>query len=1104
MKMILIQIYMLSIKNCVVQLAGGVVANIETRLNNGLEERLQEVLSKHMQRLSSVEGQIRINEFSFDLGLISNINFETRFYNRLEVACENFVDELLAVHNRNSFTEDLSNHITTEKLEAQKKQVDNDVEIGRLQTIVDSLENVAQKYWVETALMYYKEKFTVTMPNASQQFLFNFIQQTNKEDAAQELFNHKEAASQKSVDNKAVRFLIDLLQKTSLSTDWFNQLLMEYEDKFGEMLAPQIQNLLKKYKDVDDADKTDLENRNELKDLLQSGLNQELDFSFNGQDKDEQNVIQDHIRGREALSFLIELLQKITLSTDWFNQLLMEYEDRFGKMLAPEIQNTLMEFREEYKQLTSLSVGDFSSRGPISIKKQNLLNHLKLLESESENIDDQQELVELMTLIEDIPNELAVNWLSSLLELYQERYEQTLPASMQEMLMNFMETQHPNRAAHLFKEVKTISVHELQESLIEELQQKVEKIESRKEQLLVENNSPKQEEGAVQFILDLLNWINFSGNWLIQIQNEYRDSFGQELSSEIQDTLMEFREAQKQLTSPPVGDFSFTGSNRIRKQNLHNHLKLLESESENTDDQQELVELMTLMEAFPNELDVNWFSSLLELYQERYAKTLPVSMQQLLLNFVETQNQNRAAHPFEAEQTISVQEQKESLIVELKQYVEKIKTSKEQLIMKNNKQKQVDEAVYFILELLNRINLSGDWLNQIRTEYQDSFGQELSSEIQNTLMEFREEQKRIRVSSVQSNYFSKQDLISYLIKVERVPENRDDQKVIAELILLTGKLSQEQNSNWFETLLKLHEEKYSQKMLISLQKILLDYLQEQESRIITKVTSTGPMDTLKETLRKQLETTVLVKANKNSEFATSKSIESSSNNFTLQNTSETEESNSLLSTNSVQNKKLKGVSDQARLLQLKLALGNRLKNKSASQEEVIISGAGIIAGWVLWKKQFEKFGWLKAGLFLKENNRNTAIYAANWLARLGGEIPDSLNLLVSVICGLEEEDQLLLSDEELQQKMGTIKLSTSIDHFNKELLNLWPVFDINKLREFQELFLQREGVLSKTAIGYQLTLVKAPYDLLIERQPIPWPISLISFSWTSTKIEATW
>jgi hypothetical protein len=203
-------------------------------------------------------------------------------------------------------------------------------------------------------------------------------------------------------------------------------------------------------------------------------------------------------------------------------------------------------------------------------------------------------------------------------------------------------------------------------------------------------------------------------------------------------------------------------------------------------------------------------------------------------------------------------------------------------------------------------------------------------------------------------------------------------------------------------------------------------------------------------------------------------------------------------------KMTKGFSKAARLLQLKQALKNRQKSKSSSVEGTIVSSASIVAGWVLWKNEFAKVGWLNDGQFIREEGTNTAILAANWLARVSGEKPDAINALIAKICDLDAAEQVLYSDEKMQEAMQPFDLAETIQKFNEQLLMFWPIMKANQQTEFQELFLQREGILSETALGWGLAIVKAPYDALMEQHPIPWPISVINFPWTHINIEATW
>jgi len=170
----------------------------------------------------------------------------------------------------------------------------------------------------------------------------------------------------------------------------------------------------------------------------------------------------------------------------------------------------------------------------------------------------------------------------------------------------------------------------------------------------------------------------------------------------------------------------------------------------------------------------------------------------------------------------------------------------------------------------------------------------------------------------------------------------------------------------------------------------------------------------------------------------------------------------------------------------------------------LIQDAGIIVGWLFWKKCFDRFGWLQGGKFYNKNGMYTGILAANWLTRLGIYYVDTINPFIITICDLLVDDSRYLIDSELESYLGGETLDASIDDYYFNLMSMWPILNTDRKAEFKELFIQREGVITSIVSGWNLAIVKEPYDALMMKNPIPWPLIGIRFPWTSTTIDVEW
>ena len=199
----------------------------------------------------------------------------------------------------------------------------------------------------------------------------------------------------------------------------------------------------------------------------------------------------------------------------------------------------------------------------------------------------------------------------------------------------------------------------------------------------------------------------------------------------------------------------------------------------------------------------------------------------------------------------------------------------------------------------------------------------------------------------------------------------------------------------------------------------------------------------------------------------------------------------------------KKASDKAKLLKLKKQIENMTDEKNIPDAE-IIQDAGIIIGWILWKKCFDRFGWLDDGKFFEKDGIYTGLLCANWLTRLGESYDDTLSPLSIMICDLLIDECTYISDAELESHMKEETLEESIENYYTNLLLLWPIFKPDQQAEFKELFIQREGVVTSTFYGWNIAIVEEPYDVLKTRNPIPWPLTVIRFPWTIKTIDIAW
>ena len=175
---------------------------------------------------------------------------------------------------------------------------------------------------------------------------------------------------------------------------------------------------------------------------------------------------------------------------------------------------------------------------------------------------------------------------------------------------------------------------------------------------------------------------------------------------------------------------------------------------------------------------------------------------------------------------------------------------------------------------------------------------------------------------------------------------------------------------------------------------------------------------------------------------------------------------------------------------------------ASQQAPILVKSAGIVFGWVLWKQIFDQSGWLKNGFFFEDENGYTAYAAAHWLSQLSSSTA-GVSPLHQVLCGLEPDAVYATHFPPFQPSIVDPDNAEAVE-VNRKLFAMWQVLGTEQFPEFRELFLEREGVLAQTPAGWQIHLVHAPYDVLTEQTPLPWPITELHLPWLSYQVAIRW
>ncbi|HEX8578884.1 MAG TPA: contractile injection system tape measure protein, partial [Allosphingosinicella sp.] len=110
--------------------------------------------------------------------------------------------------------------------------------------------------------------------------------------------------------------------------------------------------------------------------------------------------------------------------------------------------------------------------------------------------------------------------------------------------------------------------------------------------------------------------------------------------------------------------------------------------------------------------------------------------------------------------------------------------------------------------------------------------------------------------------------------------------------------------------------------------------------------------------------------------------------------------------------------------------------------------------------------------------------------------PEPVLALNKLLCGADPAEPVLASIEPSADDLATC------DSLLEAIAAHWPVMAGSSTAALQELFLQREGALSKTDEGWRLDVERKTIDVL--RDAIPWGFSMILLPWMPELLKVDW
>ncbi|MCG8576199.1 MAG: hypothetical protein MI810_15015 [Flavobacteriales bacterium] len=168
------------------------------------------------------------------------------------------------------------------------------------------------------------------------------------------------------------------------------------------------------------------------------------------------------------------------------------------------------------------------------------------------------------------------------------------------------------------------------------------------------------------------------------------------------------------------------------------------------------------------------------------------------------------------------------------------------------------------------------------------------------------------------------------------------------------------------------------------------------------------------------------------------------------------------------------------------------------EDHVQVKNAGMVILQPYFLPFFDGIGLLENKQFKTEELQHQAVYLLHYLAtgEIGEEIEEHSLLLNKILCGIDPDEvinpPLPFTDEQKEEA----------DNLLKAILDHWKALKSTSTQGLRELFLKREGHLSRKDGTWVLYIERETPDVLIDK--LPWGISILRAPWSPEMLYVEW
>jgi hypothetical protein len=163
---------------------------------------------------------------------------------------------------------------------------------------------------------------------------------------------------------------------------------------------------------------------------------------------------------------------------------------------------------------------------------------------------------------------------------------------------------------------------------------------------------------------------------------------------------------------------------------------------------------------------------------------------------------------------------------------------------------------------------------------------------------------------------------------------------------------------------------------------------------------------------------------------------------------------------------------------------------------LMVENAGLVLLWPFLSRFFAEAGLLEDGAFPSAAAAERAVLLLHLAATGQHETPEPSLVVNKLLCGFDLEEPVAGGFTPTERELR------EIGELHDSVLQAWSALGATSATGLQASFLQREGVLSRQELGWNLKVVRRGYDVLLDR--LPWGIGLVMLPWMQEPLVVEW